>query len=302
MAPKSTNLATLFADISGSTQIFEQLGDAHARIIISQTLDQLIDITHKNKGKLIKTIGDEIMCIFSTSDLATNAAIAMQEQMHKDNQSRSDDEPNITVRIGIQYGSAIVENNDVFGDVVNVAARMVAQSKGGQIITAKSTVDTMSAELSEKARFVDHAVIKGKQDKIEIYEVVWQEEDITRMTTNILKPQDGGKNQEVKLKVTYGNTDITLNQKRPSIVMGRSNACDLPVNEKLASRQHVKIEMRKNKFFIIDQSTNGTHVLIDNMEESFLRREEMQISSSGKISLGLSFTENPTEVVKFTQI
>jgi predicted component of type VI protein secretion system len=82
--------------------------------------------------------------------------------------------------------------------------------------------------------------------------------------------------------------------------MGRSQACDLPINEKLASRQHVKIELRRDKFFVIDQSTNGTHIKIDGANESFLRREEMHISANGKISLGKSFAANPTEVISFT--
>lgn len=67
----------------------------------------------------------------------------------------------------------------------------------------------------------------------------------------------------------------------------------------MASRQHVRIELRREKFFIIDQSTNGTHVLVDNSEEEFLRREEMPLQGKGQISLGKSFSENPTEVVSF---
>ncbi len=84
--------------------------------------------------------------------------------------------------------------------------------------------------------------------------------------------------------------------------MGRSKECDLPINEKLASRQHVRIELRRDKFFIIDQSTNGTHVKIDNGEEAFLRREEMPLSGSGQISLGKGFNEQPSEVINFIHV
>jgi pSer/pThr/pTyr-binding forkhead associated (FHA) protein len=105
---------------------------------------------------------------------------------------------------------------------------------------------------------------------------------------------------EARLKVTYNGTDVILDKSKSSLVMGRRTSCDLPINEKLASRQHVKIELRRDKFFIVDQSTNGTHVLIENTEEAFLRREEMAIHGNGQISLGKSFTEGPTEVVRFT--
>jgi adenylate cyclase len=106
--------------------------------------------------------------------------------------------------------------------------------------------------------------------------------------------------EEVSLEVSYQKTSVTLNQDKSGLMMGRSKACDLPINEQLASRQHVKIELRRDKFFVIDQSTNGTHIKIDGADESFLRREEMHISANGKISLGKSFTDNPTEVVSFT--
>ena len=90
------------------------------------------------------------------------------------------------------------------------------------------------------------------------------------------------------------------NQEKSGLMMGRSKACDLPVNEQLASRQHVKIELRRDKFFVIDQSTNGTHIKIDGGDESFLRREEMPINANGKISLGKAFKDSPSEIVTFT--
>ena len=80
--------------------------------------------------------------------------------------------------------------------------------------------------------------------------------------------------------------------------MGRSKTADIAVAEALASRQHVRLEYRRGKFFIIDQSTNGTYVFSGG-NEAFLRREEMPISGAGKISLGRSFSENPQEVVHF---
>ncbi len=106
--------------------------------------------------------------------------------------------------------------------------------------------------------------------------------------------------EESSMLLEYRDKQMTINLDRTGVVMGRSQTCDLPIHEKLASRQHVRIELRRNKFFIIDQSTNGTHVKLDNAEESFLRREEMPLTSNGAISLGKSFSEGPTEVVKFT--
>lgn len=297
MAPKTANLAILFADVSGSTKLFETLGDATARIKVAECLETLAEVTKTHHGTVIKTIGDEIMCTFPTADDAASAACEMHEALLEDITEGTGGEATvIKIRVGMHFGPAIQEGGDVFGDAVNVAARMAAQAKGGQIITTQSTIDLLKPQQRASSRFVDRAPIKGKKEEIEIYEIIWQEEDVTRMATGLLvedqKPQ-------VQLKVRYNDKEVMVNKERSQLVMGRSQTCDLPINEKLASRQHVRIEMRRDKFFIIDQSTNGTHVLIEGAEEAFLRREEMPLHGNGKISLGRGFSENPSEVVSF---
>jgi len=261
-------------------------------------METLTAVTKDNKGTVIKTIGDEIMSTFPTADDAAAASAEMHEALIEDvTEGSMSTTTVISIRVGFHFGPALMEAGDVFGDAVNVAARMAAQAKGGQIITTQSTLDLLAPVLRASSRFVDRAPIKGKQEEIEIYELIWQEEDVTRMATGLL--QDAPK-VESRLKVNYHDQEIEINKSRSSVVMGRSNTCDLPINEKLASRQHVRIELRRDKFFIIDQSTNGTHVSIDNEEPAFLRREEMPINGNGRLSLGKGFDESPTEVVSFT--
>ena len=297
MAPKTKNIGIMFADVAGSTQLFEVLGDDAARTTIAETLELLTNVTNGHGGTVIKTIGDEVMCTFPGADDSANAATEMQETLEDANDMREEG-PKIKVRIGMHFGPALLEGGDVFGDAVNVAARMAAQAKGGQIITTKTTIDLLDPVTQATSRFVDRAPIKGKKEDIEIYEIIWQESDVTTMATDV--GSSAKQRDEVSLEVSYQKTSVTLNQDKAGLMMGRSKACDLPINEQLASRQHVKIELRRDKFFVIDQSTNGTHIKIDGTDESFLRREEMHISANGQISLGKSFADNPTEVVSFT--
>ena len=297
MAPKTKNIGIMFADVAGSTQLFEVLGDDKARAAIAETLELLTNVINGHNGTVIKTIGDEVMCTFPEADDSANAATEMQETLEDANDMREEG-PEIKIRIGMHFGPALLEGGDVFGDAVNVAARMAAQAKGGQIITTKTTIDLLDAVTQASSRFVDHAPIKGKKDVIEIYEIIWQESDVTTMATDVGNSQ--GQQDEVSLEVSYQETSVTLSQDKSGLMMGRSKACDLPINEQLASRQHVKIELRRDKFFVIDQSTNGTRIKIDGGDESFLRREEMPINANGKISLGKSFKDNPSEIVTFT--
>jgi len=299
MAPKTANLAIMFADISGSTKLFETLGDETARVKVSECLDILTNVIKSYNGTVIKTIGDEIMCTFETSDNAASAAMEMNEVLSEDITEGLSDSTSLSIRVGLHYGPALIESGDVFGDAVNIAARMAAQAKGDQIITTQSTVDKLSPVLRASTRFVDRAPIKGKSEEIDIFELIWQQEDVTRMATGMLAEKP---TPEVSLVVSYNNKNVTLNRQKSGMVIGRSQGCDLPVNEKLASRQHVRIELRRDKFFLIDQSTNGTHVLIENSDEAFLRREEMPLSGKGQISLGRSFSEGPTEVITFNHV
>ena len=202
----------------------------------------------------------------------------------------------------MHYGEALWEAGDVFGDAVNVAARMAAQAKGEQIITTRSTIDLLEEGVREKTRWntrwTDRAAVKGKKEDIEIHEIIWQQEDVTQMIIPKMR-RNMPKAPQTSLHLSYRGRALTVDHNRPGLVLGRSEACDLPVNEKLASRQHVRIELRRDKFFIIDQSTNGTHVKLDNAAAAFLRREEMAISANGQISLGKSFDQGPAEIVDF---
>lgn len=299
VVPKPINAAIMFADITGSTKLYDTLGDRLARAKIIASIQTMSRITRQNNGTVIKTIGDEIMCTFPTAEAAGNAAWDIQETFEQKAETNTDGSP-ISIRIGMHLGSAIMEDDgDLNGDAVNVAARMAAQAKSKQIITTQNTIDELPPAMQSSSRFVDHAPIKGKKGEIDIFEIIWQEEDITSMATGVIinKPTAA-----TILRVTYNKQLIEVNQNKPSLVMGRSQNCDLMIDEKLASRQHVRIELRRDKFFIVDQSTNGTHIMLGNNPEEFLRREESPINSNGRISLGKKFSENPEQVVNFTLV
>lgn len=297
MSSKTANLAVLFADISGSTKLFEMLGDTVARFKIAQCIEMLTEVIGRHKGNVVKTIGDEVMCTFPSAENAATAACDMHETLDGESTEMTAKGPvKLRIRVGFHFGPCIIEGGDVFGDTVNVAARMVAQAKAGQIITTKESVEYLSPILRASSRFIDRAPVKGKKETIDLFEIIWQEEDVTRMSTGILPD----KTINAQLHLSYRDSRFTVDHDRSSAVLGRSQNADITVEETLASRQHVRIEYRRGKFFIIDQSTNGTYIKSDsNASETFLRREEAPLTGSGRISLGRSFNENPQEVVVY---
>lgn len=288
------DLSILFADISGSTSLYERLGDTIARELIARCLATITQVIQRNNGTVIKTIGDEIMCTFPSADDATQAATEMQDDVSDGIEVEGEEYP-LQIRVGLHHGPVIREKGDVFGDAVNVAARMAALAKGGQIITSKATVDALNPALRASTRLLDKLPVKGKREMLEIYEVVWQEEDVTHIATGLFATVTG---RDVKLTLTIGDNQVVLDQGSPPTSLGRGKRADIVVEDSFASREHVRIEVRRGKFVLLDTSTNGTYVETED-GNFYLRREEAVLRGSGRIALGRDFNENPEQVVLF---
>jgi adenylate cyclase len=294
MARKAATLSIVFADISGSTRLYESLGDAVARELIAQCLGVMTEYIENHGGRVIKTIGDEVMCTFPTADQAVEASVGMQEGVSEDlPELNPNTPPTMAIRIGLHHGPAILEGGDVFGDAVNVAARMAGLAKGGQIITTQDTAELLHSALRSSTRHLDRIPVKGKSEDIDIFEVIWQSEDVTRMATGVLKSQD----RPGQLVLNYGGRETRLDQDMPPIILGRGKKADMIINDSMASREHARIECRRGKFILTDMSTNGTYVLTPD-GPSYLRREDIVLTGEGKITLGRDLSE-ATEVVNF---
>lgn len=167
----NSKAAVMFADICGSTSLYDKFGNEVALQIITNTLNILILEVAKHKGTLIKTIGDEIMCSFPRIDLAIQAASAMQFAI--DAQKPGGDYP-INVRIGFHFGEVIHKANDLFGDTVNVAARVAAITRARQIMTTQAVIDYLPPAFAGKVRPIMRAEIRGKPDPFSLFQIIWE--------------------------------------------------------------------------------------------------------------------------------
>ena len=293
MTEKTIECAIMFADIAGSTKLYESLGDLQAQFIVSQCLTRMSEICNRYSGVIVKTVGDEIMCYFPTADDAVMAAQNINQFLENDSASGA---VNLSVRIGLHFGQVVEQEKDLFGDAVNLAARMTAIAKAKQIMTTQATVDKLSARLAEAARLYDEAVVKGKQEEIKMFEILWGQQDVT----TIISSRDISKHMVTTcLKLRYRNRELTVKAEDKSFVMGRGRQCGLIVEALLASRSHALLEYRRSKFVLIDQSTNGTFVQTQDGREVYLRREELPLSGQGIISLGQAIDNEQENLIYF---
>ena len=194
--------------------------------------------------------------------------------------------------MGIQLGPVIVEDDkDVFGDAVNVAAYMVELAKQRQIIATEETIAALKPELKETARHIDKVTIKGKAGEVNIFEIMWEQKDETVMMDVPLDTLLG----ECLMELRFGDQRLEVGKDRSSITLGRQRHNDLVVNDIRVSRTHARIEYRRGKFILMDQSTNGTYARAQGGNSIQLRRDETPLSGSGVISLGREMESNVTE-------
>lgn len=298
MPSRSIQAVVMFADVAGSTAMYENMGDIEARERISKSLNTLIAICKRHKGKLVKTIGDEILVYFQDVDLSLQAAQTIQETMENDD---SPETIGISIRIGMQFGPIILEDNDIFGDTVNVAARIVAMSKARQVLFSKEmSAFIKSPEILNKARQYDRIDVKGKDKRLDIFIYAWEQEaDITNMATgNMINPFRVPGTESLVLKVNNEHKVINLDSE--GFTLGRSSECDLIIHGDLISRFHSSISVRRNKFILTDKSTNGTYVRTEDGQNVFLRQEEMTLYKSGVFSLGEKIEKAGDNLVYFT--
>lgn len=296
MARNSENLAVLFADISDSTKLYNTLGDSAARVVVNACFALISSVVDRFHGRIVKTIGDEVMCVFRRSDDAVMAAIEMQATIDANRPGKQ----HVRIHIGLHYGPVLVEDNDVFGDTVNAAAYLRAVAAAEQILTTEATERNLSPELKASVRRVFKAVLKGSAEESSVYQVIW-DKDVAALTDVNMRSHKMIPGDEGSLLVTYRDLRLRLTQARPNLTIGRGDDCDLVVDEKLASRKHVSIRLLRTHFYLLDHSLNGTFVTLESGEEVHVLRGELMLDGAGSMSLGHSLGEGAANLITYAR-
>lgn len=272
--------AILFADVSGSTKLYDTVGDRLAYAAVQACVQVFKDMTTARGGHVVKTIGDEVMAFFPDGNAAAAAAMDMQKET-----DALDPPPGgarLGARIGFHAGPAIERDGDYFGDSVNLAARLSDVAIRGQVITSRATADRLNPVLRAACRPLHSTPLKGKGE-VEICELLWQD---TEQTVTVYAPTVVVPAPARALRLSYGGREIVLDSGRPTLGFGRDKGAELVVEDANASRSHGRFELRAGKFFVVDHSVNGTYITLEGMAEFVLRREEHALFGRGTIAFG----------------
>ena len=286
--------AVVFADITGSTGLIEKLGDSQAHALIAKVLGGLEELTTQFGGQTIKKIGDEILSRFPDAANAVAYAIAGQRQA-----GARAGYP-IRMTFGVNYGPVVEDGTgDLFGDTVNIAARLRSLASPGQIITSMDTLAAVPPIIPiEKRSLGSHALI-GKHKEVEVFEVLWEEElgNLTRAPSG---PMPEFKRSSLVLRLGYGGKSIELRPQDPDqITIGREAGNAIVVPNEAVSRRHATVLARDGKFYLKDHSTNGTHVRTRRETPVIARRETVLLQGRGEISPGVELETAGADVIEY---
>jgi class 3 adenylate cyclase len=287
----SKERAILFADVSGSTALYELLGDKPAAKAIEACLGELRIIVAKRDGVVVKTIGDEIMVVFGNPEAACNAAREMQQRMIALPPTAG---VKLAIRIGFHFGLVLEDKGDFWGDGVNTAARLAGLAKAGQILTSGATANALPAAQRTDFRDLDAIQVKGKHEAVRVFELMWGDVDEATQFAGLASSAK----VQVRLILEVGERTMEFPPEKTMLSLGRDSSCDIVVSEKTASRLHARIERRGVQYTLVDESTNGTYVAIEGDREVLLRRDRVMLRGRGKIAFGTS-TAAAAELVLF---
>ena len=264
-------LLVLYADISGSTALYETYGDTAARADCAACMEVMTGVAERFGGRLVKTIGDEVMCVFHDATRGAMAAADMQSAVRRAGEDGLFRTQPQRIKVGFHYGPGIEEASDVFGEAPITAQQMVGMAKADQVITSKDTLESLPVELRAAVRFVDRVVADAWAGEVEAYEMIWEVSGVTQVSESLVERKPRDDNQ--RLRVTFRND--------------------------LVSRNHAVLEFDRGRFHLTDMSSNGSYVQEQGGDLTRLRKERLSLRGCGRICLGGPPDQNPDALLDY---
>lgn len=284
----------LFVDIVGSVELYSRLGDVKATELILGFLAELQEIVEQSGGRVLRSKGDELLCAFDSPMDAARAGCGMQRHTGKRN---ADEDEKLFIRVGFESGPVLFQNNDVYGDAVNMAARVTAEATRERILVTRKVACVLEPELGPVLRvWTSAAALKNKPDTVELIELCWRE-----MTVPNTNPEPTKKQQQ-RAVVTFAGRDYELSRGGKPLTLGREDANQIfipdPTNH--VSGSHGQIEFRGGQIELVDTSTNGTYVAFGAESFKLVHRARLALHGAGRMCLGRPPEDPEAIVLEFT--
>lgn len=277
--PRSAHSPVMFADISRSTSLYENLGDEAAAELVLHTLQFASDVVRRHRGTVVKSKGDDVLCTFESAEEAIEAALDLHASSGTE---ESLARHQVAFRVGINIGNYVASQGDIYGDAVNVAARLAASAKAHQTVVSSAVKDACPESFAGNFRMLGQISVRGKGGLHEIFEILKPDQtaEITEVVT-----ADRTADRATQLRLQFNNRETRLTPFTVRHLLGRGPECDMVLNHPTVSREHAEIRYRNGRFVLTDFSTNGTWVHAPGGPYR-LHRSSRELRGDGVITLG----------------
>lgn len=295
----------VFADLTGSTGVFELLGNAKATDAVTRLTQWIGQVTTNHDGWVVKTLGDGVLSVFPTSTSALAAVVEMQRN-HQLRVQRWPEPLRMKLKVGVATGEIVEVQGDCFGDAVNTASRLSDLAGPDGIWATDTAIKALGRSSSIRHRSLGPINIRGKAEPTVVFRVEWQEEvlsDFLTMPAMLpLSSAKGAKASASQSRIELAWLDVagSFSIEQMPVHLGRVNEAEFVVNDQRVSRLHAKIDWRHGAFVLTDLSSYGTWVRFENSETELpLRRDECVLHANGEIALGAPFSDFSVPTVLF---
>lgn len=279
MQPRTHAVAILFADICDSMPLYEKAGDAGALAVIAACLDEMASLAVRHGGEVIRSKGDDVLCIFDSATGALAAAAAMLEARGRGM---------APIHVGVHAGAVIRAREDVYGDAVNLAARMLALAKPGEMVASKDFAQALPVAARERLVPLGRRLVKGKPDGLDVYSMVLDDGARTQILGGShdrpVAPSGVSIMPSVVVELYYEGQILRVGDGERCVI-GRAERCDLRVEHPHVSREHACVQVSGGRATFIDRSTAGSWILDRDGTHSTLRRESTPLDGHGALRL-----------------
>ena len=294
----------VFADLTGSTGVFESLGNAKATQAITRLTQWIGEVCKSHRGHVVKYLGDGVLILFKESKNAIEAATELQQVHH--NRIRKWPEPlKMRLQIGMARGGVVEHDADCYGDAVNVASRLSDLSGPDQILASDTVIQQLPDNSIVRSRCMGEIPIRGRTESCLVHRIEWQTEvlsEVFTMPASLMSlPRGQSVIEPAFIVLSWLDINISFSSNELPVFLGRDTSAQFVVQDPRVSRKHAQIEWRDGKFYLEDISSYGTWVRFsDNSITIALRRQECVLLQDGEMALGASFEDFTVPTVLFS--
>ncbi len=295
----------VFADLTGSTRVFEAMGNARATDMVTQITQWVGRVCESHHGRVVKLLGDGALAVFPTGP----SAVAAVQELQRGHAKRLQTWPldlRMELQIGVASGEVVEVDGDSYGDAVNVASRL-SDLAGPRQIWATEPVIAQLAAGEGVHRHLGTIPIRGRQDALVVYRIDWQEEAselLTQPSPLMTLPSASPDSDFGQIELAWLDTRSMFVVNQLPIHLGRVGDVDFLVDDPRVSRVHARLESRNGRCVLVDVSTYGTWVRFHGSDgstdtEVALRRDECVLHGSGEIALGAPLSDFTAPTIGF---